>query len=65
MYAVINQKTNKSYVYKYAIDVISLLGCGRSTILRNKSKDYWMYKEWIIYNPQEVILIGKSRGKSL
>lgn len=65
MYIIIDKKTNQCYVYKYTKDVISLIKCSRSTILRNKCLEYWSYNEWIIYNPVEVKIKASRRGKSL
>ena len=62
MYILINKNTNKSYVYKYSRDVINKIGLSKSTLLRNKSLLSWEYGEWIVYNPVEIILVGKRRG---
>jgi hypothetical protein len=62
MYVIVNKITQKSYVFKYAVDVIKLTSCNKNTITNNKHSLYWSYKDWIIYNPVKVILVGKKRG---
>ena len=62
MYIIVNKKSQKSYIYKYAVDVIHRIMCNKNTITNNKHLYSWEYKEWIVYNPVEIILVGKRRG---
>lgn len=61
MYIIINKETNKSAVIKEKQAVSNYINKSVSTIYRNKELLMWETKEFLIYNPQ-IILIKSQRG---
>ena len=43
MYIIVNKKSQKSYIYKYAVDVIRRIMCNKKTITNNKHLYVYLY----------------------
>jgi len=61
MYIIINKITNESAVIKEKIKLSDYINKSISTITRKKQLLTWQTAQFIIYNPQ-IILIKSSRG---
>jgi len=61
MYIIIDKITQESYIIKEKIAVSNLINKSTSTIYRNESKKCWETPQFLIYNPQKV-LIKSQRG---
>ena len=61
MYILINKTTQESSIIKEKTTLSTLIGKSTSTIYRNQSLKVWESGNFLIYNPQKVI-IKSSRG---
>lgn len=63
MYVIIEKDSEFPYVYKYATDVVDLIGCNPKTVYRHKDEAKWIYKDFIVYNCLTKNVKIKSRNK--
>ncbi len=61
MYIIINKITQESSIIKEKTTLSTVIDRSISTIRRNESKKYWQTDNFLIYNPQKV-LIKSNRG---
>ena len=64
MYIAINKKTQESVVIKEKTTLSTLIDKSVSTIYRNQDLKMWETKDFLIYNPQKVLIKSKRGGKN-
>ena len=64
MYIIINKTTNESAIIKEKIAVSLLIGKSVSTIYRKQHLKMWEYGNFLIYNPQKVLIKSQRGGKN-
>jgi hypothetical protein len=64
MYILINKTTNESSIIKEKTTLSYLISKSVSTIYRNQSLKVWESGNFLIYNPQKVILKSQRGGKN-
>lgn len=64
MYILINKTTNESSIIKEKTTLSTLIGKSTSTIYRNQDLKVWESDNFLIYNPQKVLIKSQRGGKS-
>lgn len=64
MYIAINKKTQESAVIKEKTTLSTLIDKSTSTIYRNQGLKMWETKDFLIYNPQKVLIKSNRGGKN-
>jgi len=64
MYILINKTTQESAIVKEKTNVSSIISKSVSTIYRNQSLKWWETNDFIIYNPQKVLIKSNRGGES-
>jgi len=64
MYILINKTTNESSIIKEKTTLSYLIGKSVSTIYRNESLKVWESNNFLIYNPQKILLKSQRGGKN-
>ena len=64
MYITINKKTQESAVIKEKTTLSTLIDKSVSTIYRNQDLKMWETKDFLIYNPQKVLIKSNRGGKN-
>ena len=64
MYILINKTTNESAIIKEKSTLSTLINKSVSTIYRKQSLKVWSSGNFLIYNPQKVLLKSQRGGKN-
>lgn len=64
MYIIINKTTQESAIIKEKVAVSSYIDVSVSTIYRNESLLMWETNNFLIYNPQKVLIKSQRGGKN-
>ena len=64
MYIVINKNTEESYAIRYAVAVAHLIECNPTTVRRNRYKNSWRRKHFVVYNVTKSLLTGLHKGNN-
>ena len=64
MYIIIDKNTQESCIIKEKTTVSTIINKSVSTIYRNEAKKYWETHQFLIYNPQKVLIKSKRGGKN-
>lgn len=64
MYIIVNKTTQESAIIKEKTIVSGLIGRSISTIRRKQSLKCWETEQFLIYNPQKVLIKSKRGGKN-
>jgi hypothetical protein len=64
MYIAINKNTQESAVIKEKTTLSYLIGKSTSTIHRNQGLKMWETNDFLIYNPQKILIKSKRGGKN-
>ncbi len=64
MYILINKTTQESAIIKEKSTLSTLINKSVSTIYRNQSLKWWESGNFLIYNPQKVIIKSQRGGKN-
>lgn len=64
MYILIDKTTNESSIIKEKTTLSYLISKSVSTIYRNESLKVWESNNFLIYNPQKILLKSQRGGKN-
>lgn len=64
MYIIINKITQESAIIKDKTSVSSFIGKSVATIYRKQALKWWQTDEFLIYNPQKVLIKSQRGGKN-
>lgn len=64
MYIIINKKTQESAIIKEKTNVSALINRSVATIYRKEHLKMWETDDFMIYNPQKVMLRSNRGGKN-
>lgn len=64
MYILINKATNESAIIKEKSVLSTLINKSVATIRKKQSLKWWETNEFLIYNPQKVIIKSQRGGES-
>jgi len=64
MYIIINKITQESAIIKDKTSVSLYIGKSVATIYRKQTLKWWQTDEFLIYNPQKVLIKSQRGGKN-